>query len=240
MGEATNHHVFAATTPNIGTTTIAIRHALLLAKRRERRVVFVCLNLKSSHAHTYFGLQPSITFDQLLPDIQARCLTDERLEEALLQPVRTIPNLRLLCGNMQRECAEMVHTSDVAYLLNRIAMQADDIVIDVSAYVDNSATLYALTQPWTKYCVTTNAVHHFAHDFRAGIGRLQKMYRLPIEFDQVYVRTSRIVAGPYSNQQIGKVMGVHRVVTSPNIEGLDEALQRGRYIEAISDQREAA
>jgi hypothetical protein len=139
---------------------------------------------------------------------------------------------------MQRECAESVDASDIAYLLERVASNVDEIVIDVSAYLDNAATLHCLTQPWKRYCVTTNAVQHFAHDYRAGIGRLQTMYRLPIQFNQIYVR---IMPGePYTIQQISKVMGIGDVEACPQVSGLGEALRKGRYLDAIAMQREAA
>lgn len=238
MSGQTRHDVFAATTPNIGTTTLAMCHALELARERDRQVVFVCLNLKSAHAHTYFGVQPKVSLDQLLPDLHAKCLSNDRLEEALVTPIRAMSNLRLLCGNLQRERAEFVQADDVAYLLQRIAERADALVIDVAAAIDNAATLYCINQPWTITCVTTNAVQHFAHDFRAGLGRLQTVYRLPIQFNQVLVR---ILPGePYSLPQIAKVIGAKQVVGCPHVEGLGRALQTGRYMDAILGQREAA
>ena len=232
--------VFAATTPNIGTTTLAIQHALALAKVRERRVVFVCLNLKSSHAHTYFGVRPKVTFDQLLPDVQARCLTDLRLAEALLRPVRSLPNLRMMCGQMQRECAELVHADDIAYFLERVCGVADDVVIDVHAHLDNAATLHTLTQPWTRYCVTNADIHRFAHDYQAGIDRVRSMYRLPIAFDRVYVRAGQSRADRFMLQQIGKAMGVADVRSIPEYEGLDVALRQGQFIEALMRLKGAA
>lgn len=240
MPNQPNHYVFAATTPNIGTTTVAIQHALTLAKQRNRNVIFVCLNLKSSHVHTYFGQKPDVTLDQLLPDVQAKCLSDTRLSEALIRPIRSLPNFRLLCGNMQRECAELFHADDVAYLLDALARLTDELVIDVHAYLDNAATLHVLTQPWHRYCVTSADFHRFAHDYQVGIERLRTMYDLPIAFDRIYVRGNQASSHGVSGRQIREVMGVSTILSISEIEGLSAALIQGQYVEVLMRMKEAA
>lgn len=202
---------FVGTTPNIGTTAAAFAAAFRIAEASGRQVGYLCMHLKSAKLHRYLGIdEPAITLDKLRPDLQSGSLTPEKLMRAV-QPVRGLPNLHVLFGNLMRDQAEFYSPEEMEHLL-RIAEQTFSIVIiDVGAYWDNAATICAIREAGTRIVVTTDALSHFQEDGKRWISQISPLFGITTEQYDTVVIYSPWSTGGYRMKDICKEMGTSKL-----------------------------
>lgn len=168
--------VFSGSTPNIGTTLVALGTALQLAQQAEEAVGLICLNLKSSKLHRYIGKErcpPGL--DQLRAEMRAGNLTAGKLQSCF-EALREQPGVHVLYGSMQREQAEFFQPEDIRHLLDCVRGVYGVCFIDVNAYWDNAATITALLEADERVLVTTPDLGHFQEDVERTIKTLGPLF----------------------------------------------------------------
>jgi MinD-like ATPase involved in chromosome partitioning or flagellar assembly len=163
---------FAGTTPNIGTTMIALGTATMLAQETTSQIGYLCVNLKSSKVHRYLGKDEHQTsLDDLRTELKARSLSRERLLSAC-EKIEGLPKLHVLFGNIHREQADYYTVEEIEYLL-MIARSAFDVcVVDVNAYWDNAGTVCAMIEANARIIVTTPELSHFQEDLNKWVTKV--------------------------------------------------------------------
>lgn len=202
---------FVGTTPNIGTTSAAFAAAFRMAEASGRQIGYLCLHLKSAKLHRYLGIvEPAVTLDKLRPELKSGSLTIDKLQRAV-QPVRGMPNLHVLFGNMMRDQAEFYSPEEMEHLLQIAGQTFSMVVIDVGAYWDNAATICALREADTRVIVTTDALSHFQEDGKRWISQVSPLFGLSTEQYDTVVIYSPWSAGGYRMKDICKEMGTSKL-----------------------------
>lgn len=160
--------LFMGTTPNIGTTVIAMGAASRLAEWSETTVGYMCLNLKSSKLHRYLGVEPSAGLDSVRAEMRAGSLYSRKLM-SYFEPMKESRRLDVLYGATQREQAEFYQPADIRHLLKAARSSYRLTVVEVSAYWDNAATITAAMEADCRVAVTTPDLGHFQEDLNRGI-----------------------------------------------------------------------
>lgn len=172
---------FIGTTPNTGTTLAAISHSYHIAQHTMCKVVYLCLNLKSSKLHRYFGItELPISLDTLLPNLKNKQLADETFEKLLFQPSKK-HEVYMLFGNQQRELAEQFMEDDLQYLIAMAQSKFDYVILDTSSYWDNAGTFAALQLADHIVITTTDARSNFQEDFQRWFGTISSHMRLELD-----------------------------------------------------------
>ena len=171
---------FIGTTPNIGTTLAALRHAYHIALQTSCKVGYICLNFKSSKLHRYFGLQHlDITLDELLPDLRQQNIHAYAYERTMYQPSNKV-NMHILFGNRQRELAEYYTEDEIYYLIQMAKGHFDYLILDASAYWDNAGSFCSLQLADQIIVVTTDALSHFQEDMQKWFGAMSAYIQISI------------------------------------------------------------
>lgn len=199
--------VFGGTTPNIGTTVIAIAFAAHLAARTGMNVGYLCMNLKSSKLHRYLGVKPGRTLDDLCSDMSAGTLDQAALTSAMTAPIHGLDNLRVLFGNQRREQAEYYTAEGCRALMSVAGESFDAVVVDVNAYWDNPATLSAMLESDWRLVVSTPEPTHVLEDWQSWISRLQNRYRTNIGVPDLILTQSDAVSGGCKAKDIRRYLG---------------------------------
>lgn len=228
--------VFCGTTPNIGTTVVAFSTAVQYARETSDKIGFLCLNLKSSKLHHYLNETPKYTLDRLQPELQASCLTEQRLLSVMAKPLKEYSNLYVLYGNQLREMAERYTPSEVSHLLEVASRTFSKIIIDVNAYWDNAATVQAMLQADTRIVVTTGQYTNFHTDWMGWINRLKETFNLPIHTDAVVVSQWKENAYIHSFSDLIRTIGVTSVNKISYNSQLPLYLARGDFRRILSEQ----
>ncbi|NIK72389.1 hypothetical protein [Paenibacillus sp. BK720] len=202
---------FVGTTPNIGTTSAAFAAAFRVAEASGRAIGYLCLHLKSAKLHRYLGIaEPAVTLDKLRPELNSGSLTPDKLQRAM-QPVRGMPNLHVLFGNMLRDQAEFYSPEEMEHLLRIAGQTFSMVVIDVGAYWDNAATICALREADTRVIVTTDALSHFQEDGKRWISQVSPLFGLSTDQYHTVVIYSPWSTGGYRMKDICKEMGTSKL-----------------------------
>jgi hypothetical protein len=220
-------YAFCGSTPNIGTTVIAILSALHLAKWTGKSVGYFGLNLKSDKLHHYLGVAPKVTLDQLFPELESNCLTETKLLQSMNRMRDVHPNLHVLFGNQRRELAEQYTPKMIATLIQLGLKLFDYVVLDVSAYWDNAATVQCMLDAHIKVYVSTGDVSQFRVDFDAWVNRVHGTYRLPISFSDLVVTQWQDGQFHHRVSDIGRSTGISRLLLFPNMKELASELAMG-------------
>lgn len=228
--------VFCGTTPNIGTTVVAFSTAVHYARTKSEKIGFLCLNLKSSKLHHYLNESPKYTLDRLQPELQATCLTEQRLLSVMEKPLKEYSNLYVLYGNQMREMAERYTPSEISHLLDIACRLFSKVVIDVSAYWDNAATVQSMLQAKTRIVVTTGNYTHFHTDWMGWINRMKDTYNLPFRADAVVVAQWQDHAYIHSFADLTRTIGIRTVSKIAYIPQLSLYLARGDFRRILSEQ----
>ncbi|WP_409342610.1 CpaE family protein [Paenibacillus sp. MBLB4367] len=169
---------FVGTTPNIGTTLVSYGAAVRLALDSEASVGYMCLNLKSSKLHRYRGQESAAaTLDGIRAELKAQRLDGNRLY-GLCEPVRGVPGLRVLYGNMLREQAEFFRPEEIECLLQAARSAFDVCVVEVNAYWDNAATVCVMLHADVRVAVTTGEISHFQEDMHRWVHTVGPIFGL--------------------------------------------------------------
>lgn len=223
---------FLGTTPNIGTTVAAFGTAAAMSAMTERRVGYLCLNLKSAKLHRYLGVQePAVTLDGLRPELKAGHLSADRLLRQC-HPVREFPNLHVLYGNLQREQAEYYSVEEIGCLLSAASDAFDYCIVDTSAYWDNAATVGTMTQAGMRIMVTTPNLTDFQEDLARWCKGISPVFGLAADhFDLLVTQVDR--DPPFGVKEIAVDAGMQRIGTVRKAEGLSRLLNEGRLSSCI-------
>ena len=223
---------FAATTPNIGTTTAAYGTAAALSQLTGKRVGYLCLNLKSAKLHRYVGERdPAVTLDGLRSELKAGYVTPERLLRQCRRS-RRFPTLHLLYGNMQREQADYYTTEEINVLLRAAKEAFDYCIVDTNAYWDNAATIGAMLSAGQRIMVTTPQSAHHQEDMDHWCHALVSLFGLSLsDFDLLIVQSHRDAA--YSGKQIAKEVQMARIGELSRFAGLERYLEEGNLDELL-------
>ncbi|WP_166245177.1 hypothetical protein [Paenibacillus turpanensis] len=231
--------IFIGTSPNIGTTLASFAAASRLAGRTgQRRVSYLCLNLKSSKIHHYLGMEPpAVTLDALRSELRSGSLTGEKLLQGCTSlPVQGNRNLYVLFGNQNREQAEYYMPADIEHLL-RCAREAFDLtIVEVNAYWDNAATICAVSEADAGFLVTTAALSDFQEDARQWFKAGTSLFGIePNKRFKIIVNERSPQPRPVSfkPQHISKEIGLPVAAEWDWEKELGPALQRGRLLEWI-------
>jgi len=169
---------FIGTTPNIGTTLIALAASVRIAERTGKRIAYLCLNLKSSKLHRYVGInEPHASLDELLPLLRNESLSQEQLLHAMHRYHNSM-ELYILFGNRYRETAEYYGVEELTHLIDTARKAYDYVLLDVNAYWDNAGTISALLETEEIVLTTTEALSHFQEDYIAWAGMMGQHIQL--------------------------------------------------------------
>lgn len=231
--------MFVGTTPNIGTTAAAFAAARALAAGvgAERKIAYVCLNLKSSKIARYMGLRPfGYGLGEIRGELKAQHLSPERLEKVCLR-LKQAPNLYVLHGNAQREQAELYTAADIEQLLTTAAEAFDVCIVDCSAYWDNAATVVAGMRCGSKMLVTVPRSDSFRDDYEAWIVHTASIFGVaPEEFALIVVQAG-YHPDEYRTSEIQQSVGLTLAGVMPYERRLPLEMQRGRLDDALRNCR---
>jgi hypothetical protein len=227
--------VFCGTTPNIGTTVVAFSTAVSFARSIPGKIGYLCLNLKSSKLHHYVNESPKYTLDRLQPELQATCLTEQRLLSVMSTPLKEFSNLYVLYGNQLREMAERYTPTEISHLLEVASRVFTKVIIDVNAYLDNAATVQSLLQADARIVVTTGNYTHFHTDWQGWIHRIKDTYNLPIKVDAIVVTQWQDQSYIHSYSDLVRSMGFSTASRISYSLNLPLHLARGDFRRIISD-----
>jgi hypothetical protein len=228
--------VFCGTTPNIGTTVVAFSTAVQCARESSEKIGFFCLNLKSSKLHHYLNDTPRYTLDRLQPELQATCLTDQRLLSVMTKPLKEHSNLYVMYGNQLREMAERYTPSEISHLLGVAGRIFSKVIIDVNAYWDNAATVQAMLQADIRIIVTTGNYTNFYTDWMGWMNRLNDTYKLAVKVDAVVVSQWQYNTYIHSISDLIRTTGITSVNKVSHMAQLPVHLARGDFRRILSEQ----
>lgn len=161
---------FTGTTPNLGTTVIALNSTIELARRINEKILFIDLNLKSGKTGIHLGInQTKHSLDAIFLDITTKTLYGETLTR---HAYKLFPNLDVIIGTAQRERAEYFEIEHIDNLLESAAVHYDLVIVDVHPYWDNAATYQTLIKADFRYMVTTSELSNFHHDLEVWVNRV--------------------------------------------------------------------
>jgi MinD-like ATPase involved in chromosome partitioning or flagellar assembly len=226
---------FIGTTPNIGVTVAAYGAAANMARMTERRIAYLCLNLKSSKIHRYLGTQlyeENLSLDGLRAELRSGSLTGERLLKQA-RADQAIPNLFVIHGNHQREQADYYTIEEIECLLLAVREVFDYCIVETSAYWDNAATIGVMRHADRRIMVTTPQLSQFQEDYYRWLGTLKSLFELsPSDFDLLVTQyDSNSLFHP---RVISKEMDMTRIAVIRKCQGLDKLLTEGRIWDAVT------
>lgn len=222
---------FVGTTPNIGTTAAAFATSYRMAGASIDPIAYFCLNLKSAKLHRFLGEdEPSVSLDKLRPELIAQSLTPDKLRRAA-SPITRLPNLHILFGNMVRDQAEFFTPEEINHLLEVARQTFAFVILDVSAYWDNAATVCALRTADVRILVTTPALSHFQEDGKRWITQVSPLFGVtPNQYETVIIQNSHGTGG-YRMKEICKELGTSSLGQFKLSESMFGQLDSGRYEE---------
>ncbi len=227
---------FVGTTPNIGTTLAAFAAASRVAESSEAAVGYLCLNLKSAKLQRYVGIdRPASGLDTIRPELRDGSLDSAKLLRTMY-PVREIPGLHVLMGNMDRDQAEFYMVEDFECLLDTARHTFDIVVADVGAYWDNAATVCALREASTRVLVTTGALSHFQEDWYRWIGQISPLFGVPSADYELLVIRPPWRNGGFKLKDISKETGLPLIGEMMLTEPMMLQLDNGRYHHWLSSE----
>ncbi|QSO50137.1 P-loop NTPase family protein [Alicyclobacillus mengziensis] len=157
--------------PQVGTTTLAVSTAQLLAQRYELSILVLSLNLYDpgdwiAHKATYY-------LDDLKSELHLRSLTPERLRSMTDE----LGGVRILYGNRNPLYPYQYTDVEIRHLI-RSAKEAFDVVIcDIGSYLNTAGALVALEEATQTYAIMPDrgyAQRRF-HQVEANILRTMRM-----------------------------------------------------------------
>lgn len=225
---------FIGTTPNIGTTAAAFATAYRIAEISGKPIGYLCLNLKSAKMHRYIGVdEPVVTLDKLRPELRSHTLTPDKLRRAAYS-VPKQPNLQVLFGNILRDQAEYFTPEEADHLLAVAEQTFAFVVLDVSAYWDNAATICSIRRASSRILVTTSALSHFQEDGRRWIGQVSPIFGVASDQYDCIVINSPWRNGGYHMKHICKEMGTSALGQFQLSEPVFSQLDSGTYAEWLN------
>ncbi len=221
------------TTPNIGTTTISLGIATILAQESSEHIGYLCLNLKSSKLHRYLGLEDRrSSLDELRAELKAQSLSPDRLLMAC-ECMEEMGGLHVLIGNMHREQADFFSSEEIEHLLS-VAKQTFDIcIVDVNAYWDNAGTVCSMIEADARVVITTTEITHFQEDMKKWIIQVGSVFGItPQHVDLVVAQTDKkLFSQGISLKDIQKETQMRIMATVRRQDKIMNSLNRGRIMD---------
>jgi MinD-like ATPase involved in chromosome partitioning or flagellar assembly len=236
---------FVGTTPNNGTTVAAFGTAINLALSTQARILYLCLNLKSSKIHRYLGVDDPYgtlcTLDAIRPELKARSLRPGRFQQ-YCDKVKGVPNLYVMYGNLMREQSDYMTPDDVEYLLETARSAFDLCIFEVSAYWDNAATICgAMTYADTRIVVTTPELGQFQEDFNRWVKSMTFYFQEDIGmFDLFVTQYVPPSASGYRLKDIRKETRLNIIGQMRRHECVQQYLNEGRIVDLFMQYKPAA
>lgn len=226
---------FVGTTPNIGTTVAAFGTAFHMAGMTDRKIAYLCLNLKSSKIHRYLGeREPAVSLDGLRAELKSGALTGGRLlRQSRIRKQK--PNFFVLYGNMQREQADYYSVEEIECLLQAASDAFDYCLVETSAYWDNAGTIGTMLQAGQRIMVTTPQLSHFQEDLARWLHALSPVFgRRSSDFDLLVTQLDP--EAPYRAKDIAKEANMSRIGEIRKAREIDLHLSAGRLWEAMEEE----
>lgn len=176
--------------------------------------------------------EPVTTLDSIRADLKAQGAVRERWMR-YFEPVKGIPNLHVLYGNMLREQAEFFTPEDMIYVLEMASCCFDLCIVEVNAYWDNAATICGIMYADTKIIVTSKEMTHFQEDINRWNKSMSGMFGVePSSFD-IFINQSDKSAGfgGISAKDIRKETGMPIIGEMRKHPQAAEYLNRGKIVE---------
>lgn len=230
---------FIGTTPNIGTTAVSFATAYRMAEAAgDREIGYLCLNLKSAKIHRFLGAdEPPVSLDKLRPELIPQTLSPDKLCRAAA-PITKLSNLRILFGNMVRDQAEFFAPEEMNHLLAVAERTFDFVVLDVSPYWDNAATICALRKASSRILVTTPALSHFQEDGKRWINQVSPLFGVASDQYETVVIQHLSGNGGFQMKHICKELGTAPLGQFRLSEQMFSQLDSGRYETWLREDRQ--
>jgi hypothetical protein len=143
-------------------------------------------------------------------------------------------NLQVLFGNLSRDQAEYFTPEEADHLLAVAEQTFAFVVIDVSAYWDNAATICSIRRASSRILVTTSALSHFQEDGRRWIQQVSPIFGVASDQYDCIVINSPWRNGGYHMKQICKEMGTSALGQFQQSEPVFSQLDSGTYAEWLN------
>ena len=216
--------LFAHAKGGVGTTSLAVNMAVLLAAQASRPVGLLDLDVEFGDSAVYLNLHPN----QTLADLKAApgTLVDEALFEGF---VTESGRVRLVVGADLPERAELVTLPAIQLAIDRLSATCQYVLIDAPASF-NERTLTALDTS-DLICLVTSAS---LPSLKATRGCLDLVDKLGVSTDRVRLILNYSTTHAMDVDTAASVLGRRPDFVVQRSEGLDRAANSGRPL-ATSD-----
>ena len=216
--------LFAHAKGGVGTTSLAVNMAVLLAAQASRPVGLLDLDVEFGDSAVYLNLHPN----QTLADLKAApgTLVDEALFEGF---VTEAGRVRLVVGADLPERAELVTLPAIQLAIDRLSATCQYVLIDAPASF-NERTLTALDTS-DLICLVTSAS---LPSLKATRGCLDLLDKLGVSADRTRLILNYSTTHAMDVDTAASVLGRRPDFVVQRSEGLDRAANSGRPL-ATSD-----
>jgi Flp pilus assembly protein, ATPase CpaE len=214
--------LFAHAKGGVGTTSLAVNMAVLLAAQASRPVGLLDLDVEFGDSAVYLNLHPN----QTLADLKAApgTLVDEALFEGF---VTEAGRVRLVVGADLPERAELVTLPAIQLAIDRLSATCQYVLIDAPASF-NERTLTALDTS-DLICLVTSAS---LPSLKATRGCLDLLDKLGVSADRVRLILNYSTTHAMDVDTAASVLGRRPDFVVQRSEGLDRAANSGRPLAA--------
>lgn len=214
--------LFAHAKGGVGTTSLAVNMAVLLAAQASRPVGLLDLDVEFGDSAVYLNLHPN----QTLADLKAApgTLVDEALFEGF---VTEAGRVRLVVGADLPERAELVTLPAIQLAIDRLSATCQYVLIDAPASF-NERTLTALDTS-DLICLVTSAS---LPSLKATRGCLDLLDKLGVSADRVRLILNYSTTHAMDVDTAASVLGRRPDFVVQRSEGLDKAANSGRPLAA--------
>jgi pilus assembly protein CpaE len=214
--------LFAHAKGGVGTTSLAVNMAVLLAAQASRPVGLLDLDVEFGDSAVYLNLHPN----QTLADLKAApgTLVDEALFEGF---VTEAGRVRLVVGADLPERAELVTLPAIQLAIDRLSATCQYVLIDAPASF-NERTLTALDTS-DLICLVTSAS---LPSLKATRGCLDLLDKLGVSADRVRLILNYSTTHAMDVDTAASILGRRPDFVVQRSEGLDRAANSGRPLAA--------
>lgn len=216
---------FTGTTPNIGTTFVALNTTIILSKRVDASILFLDLNLKSGKSEVHLGIDnPKVSIDAIFSEISSNNITNETFKR---HSYHVNSNLDVITGTKERERAELFEINQIDYLLDNARKYYDIVIVDVNPYWDNAATFQTLIKSDVKLLLTTPDLSNFQHDLNLWVKKVGSDMGIEVKRFDLIVNQS---GGTFNKRHISKETGMNVITEIPYYNEVRNSINLGEPI----------
>ncbi|MGA8923032.1 MAG: response regulator [Candidatus Dormiibacterota bacterium] len=216
--------LFAHAKGGVGTTSLAVNTAVLLAERSPRPVGLLDLDVEFGDSAVYLNLHPNLTLADLKSSPAS--LVDEAQFEGF---VTESGSIRLVVGSDLPERAALVTLPAIHLAIDRLSATCEYVLIDAPASF-TERTLTALDAS-DLICLVTSAS---LPSLRATRACLDFFKKLGVADDKVLLTLNDSTAHAMGLDVVGGVLGRHPDFAVKRSESLDRAANAGQPL-VVSD-----